>query len=104
MLTGWPLRTLSNTTSSEPSENRSLAGLCDANIHIQRVARREALQSLFSLALQVLYMCLHTKQLEILAAEHADDRQARLLQLRMYVHRLKRMVLPQARPTMLCIH
>ena len=72
--------------------------------HIQRVARREAFQSMFSLALQVLHMHLRAKQLERLAAEHADDRQARLQRLCTGVRRLKRMALPQARPTMLCIH
>ena len=40
----------------------------------------------------------------VLAAENADDRQARLQRLRTCVCRLKRMALPQARPAMLCIH
>ena len=69
-----------------------------------KLSHREAFQSLFSLALQVLYRCLRTKQVKRLATEHADDRQARLLWLRTCVHRLKSMVLPQACPTMLCIH
>ena len=60
--------------------------------------------SLLSLALQVLYRRLRTKQLERLATEHADDRQARLLRLRTSVHRFQRMALPQACPTMVCIH
>ena len=62
---------------------------------------------MFSLALQVLHMHLRTKQLERLAAEHAehaDDRQARLQWLRTGVRRLNRMALPQVRPTVLCIH
>ena len=96
--------TLSNTTASEPSENCPLPGLCNANIYIRHVACREAFQSMFSLALKVLYMRLHTKQLERLAAEHADDRQARLQQLRTCVRSLTRMALPQARPTILCIY
>ena len=105
MPTGRPLRTrINNTTASEPSENRPLPGLCNANTYIRRIARREAFQSLFSLALQVLYMRLRTKQLQRLAAEHADDRQARLQRLCTGVRRLKRMALPQARSTMLCIH
>ena len=105
MPTGRPLRTtLSNTTASEPSENRSLTSLCNANIYIyDRLSRKEAFQSLLSLALQVLYRRLRTKQLERLATEHADDRQARLQRLRTCVRRLNRMALPQARPTMLCI-
>ena len=37
--------------------------------------------------------------MERLAAEPTDDRQAVLQQLRTRVRRLKRMVLPQARPT-----
>ena len=53
---------------------------------------------------QVRLQRLRTKQLERLAAEHEDDRQARLQWLRTFVHRLKRMALPQARPTLLCIH
>ena len=44
------------------------------------------------------------KQMDRLAAEHTDDRQAVLQRLRTCVRRLKRMVLLQARPTMLCIH
>ena len=59
---------------------------------------------MLSLALQVLHMRLRTKQLERLAAEHADDRQARLQWLRTGVRRLNRMALPQVRPTVLCIH
>ena len=43
-------------------------------------------------------MCLRTKQLERLAAVHANDRHARLQQLRTGVHRMNRMALPQAHP------
>ncbi len=49
---------------------------------------------------------LRNSWMERLAAESTDDRQAVLQRLRTCVRRLKRMVLPRARPTvtMLCIH
>ena len=58
----------------------------------------------------IMYVC---KQLERLAAEPTDDRQAVLQRLRTCVRRLKRMALPRAidtrsmlglAPQMLCIH
>ena len=53
---------------------------------------------------QVRLQRLRTKPLERLAAEPTDDCQARLQRLRTGVRSLTRMALPQARPTMLCIH
>ena len=56
MPTGTPLRsTLSNTNASERTENRSSPCLRNANIYIY-IYEGEAFQSIFSLALQVLYM------------------------------------------------
>ena len=45
-----------------------------------------------------------TKKLERLATEPTDDRRALLQRLCTCMRRLIRMALPQARPTMLCIH